>query len=43
MTADDVEAAVKRALEAFGAFEEEPSMATAAEAEWKLSLLKLAV
>lgn len=43
MTQDDVEAAVKKALDAFGAFEEEPSMATAAAAEWKLSLLKLAI
>lgn len=43
MTADDVEAAVKKALEAVEAFEEEPSMATAACAEWKLSLLKLAI
>lgn len=43
MNADEAEAAVKTAIQAFQAFEEQPSMATAKEAEWKLSILKLMI
>lgn len=43
MTGDDVESAVKRVQEAVSAFEEAPSMETAAAAEWKLSVMKILV
>lgn len=43
MNSEEAEAAVKKVVQAVQAFEEQPSMATAAEAEWKLSILKLMI
>lgn len=43
MTEEEAEAAIKKVIQAVQAFEEQPSMATAKEAEWKLSILKLMI
>lgn len=43
MTQDDIEQAIAKVIKAVEDFEATPSPATAAEAEWKLTIFKLLV
>lgn len=40
---DEIDVALKRVTDSVVAFDENPCMATAADAEWKLSILKILV
>lgn len=40
---DEIDVALKRVTDSVAAFEDNPCMATAADAEWKLSILKILV
>lgn len=40
---DEIDIALKRVTDSVAAFDENPCMATAADAEWKLSILKILV